>query len=175
MSDAVADHQRACAGFSGVVALAEGGWGAPSPCTEWDARGVLEHVIGFHDVLLLKPLGAKPARPRDDPQARWAVTAQALSAVLSQPGVVDRGRESLLGLLTTDVLVHTWDLSAAIGVKVALDPELCQIALDRALAHRQQLEESGMYAPPIAPARDADLQDRLLAVFGRDPGWSPRI
>jgi hypothetical protein len=35
---------------------------------------VLEHVIGFHDVLLLRPLGLKPDRPRDDTQRRWELT-----------------------------------------------------------------------------------------------------
>jgi len=46
---------------------------------------VLEHVIGFHDVLLLRPLGLKPDRPRDDPQLRWELTYQALEKAL-EPG-----------------------------------------------------------------------------------------
>ena len=32
-----------------------------------------------------------------------------------------------------------------------------------------------MYAPPLVPAHDAGIQDRLLAVFGRDPSWRPGI
>jgi uncharacterized protein (TIGR03086 family) len=175
MTDPVQDHHRACEAFSTAVGLADGRWGAPSPCTEWDARGVLEHVIGFHDELLLRPLEAKPERPKDDPQRRWAVTVEAISGALTRPDAMDDGRGSLLDVLATDVLVHTWDLSAAIGVEVILDPELCQIGLDRALAHQKQLEESGMFGPPIAVSEDADLQGRLLAVFGRDPGWRPGI
>lgn len=175
MTDTVEDHRRACDAFGVAVGLADGRWGAPSPCTEWDARGVLEHVIGFHDVLILRPLGAKPERPKDDPQTRWAVTAQALSVALARPGVMDERRASLLGALTTDVLVHTWDLSVAIGVDVELDPELCRIGLERALAHQKQLEESGLYALPIDLIEGAGLQDRLLAVFGRDPSWRPGI
>jgi len=64
-------HLRVCARFGAAVAAANGRWDRPSPCSEWDARGVLEHVIGFHDVLLLRPLGAKPSRPRDRPEQRW--------------------------------------------------------------------------------------------------------
>ena len=30
-------------------------WRRRSLCPVWDARGVLEHVIGFHKVLLLRP------------------------------------------------------------------------------------------------------------------------
>jgi uncharacterized protein (TIGR03086 family) len=175
VTDPVEDHHRACDAFGVAVGLADGRWDRPSPCTEWDARGVLEHVIGFHDVLLLRPLEGKPERPTDDPRTRWAVTAQALSGALARPGVVDRKRASLLGLLTTEVLVHTWDLSVAIGVAVELDPELCQVGLDRAWAHQKQLEESGMYAPPIELMEGAGLQARLLAFFGRDPDWQPGI
>ena len=62
--EAVTDrHRRACVGFGAVVDRVGERWDRPSPCPEWDARGVLEHVIGFHDVLLLVPLGAKPDPP----------------------------------------------------------------------------------------------------------------
>ena len=82
MSAPVDRHCRACAGFGQVVAQVGDRWGRPSPCAEWDARGVLEHVIGFHDVLLLRPLGAKPQRPKDDPVARWQVTEAAISGLI---------------------------------------------------------------------------------------------
>ena len=32
----------------------DGRWDRPSPCADWDARGVVEHVIGFHEVLVLR-------------------------------------------------------------------------------------------------------------------------
>jgi hypothetical protein len=47
---------------------------------------------------------------KDDPVARWGVTVDAPFAVLALPEVLDPQRGSLLGVLTTDVLVHTWDL-----------------------------------------------------------------
>lgn len=171
--DVVADHRAACGAFGAVVARAGERWGAPSPCTEWDARGVLEHVIGFHDVLLLRPLDAKPARPKDDPERRWAVTVEALFDALGRPGVLDKKRRSLLGVLTTDVLVHTWDLAKATGGEVTLDERLCQVGLERAVAHQGQFEASDMFGPPVAVAEDAPVQDRLLGFFGRDPHWSP--
>jgi uncharacterized protein (TIGR03086 family) len=129
-------------------------------------------VIGFHDVLLLRPLQAKPQRPKDDPETRWLVTVDALFAALARPGVLDCDRESLLGVLTTDVVVHTWDLSRAIGAEVALDRRLCEIGLQRAQVHRQQFEASDMFASPVPVPDDAGVQDRLLGFFGRDPGWS---
>ena len=172
MTDIVEDHRRACDGFTQVVRSAGERWDAPSPCTEWDGRGVLEHVIGFQDALLLEPLEAKPTRPKDDPAQRWAVTVQALFAALSRPGALDEKREGLLGILSTDVLVHTWDLGKAIGTDVVLDPRLCEIGLERALANRKQFEESDMFGPPVAVPDGASVQDRLIGFFGRDPAWT---
>jgi hypothetical protein len=148
MTDVLADHRQACDGFTVAVQAGAGHWDAPSPCTEWEAKGVLEPVIGFHDTLLLRPLEAKPSRPKDDPQARRALTVDALFEVLSRPGVLDEKRRSLLSVLTTDVLVHTWDLGKAVSVEVTLDPRLCQIGLERALANKEQFEGPDMFSPP---------------------------
>lgn len=175
MNGVVEQHYQACTGFTEVVASVGRRWTAPSPCTEWDARGVVEHVIGFHDVLLLRPLDAKPQRPKDDPVQRWAVTLQALFDVLSRPGVLNPDRASLLGVLTTDVLVHTWDLARAIGVNVDLDPDLCKVGYERTTANVDRLASSGMFRPPATVAASASVQDKLLAMLGRNPGWCPPI
>jgi len=171
--DVVADHRQACDGFMVVVRSAGGHWDAPSPCSEWNARDVVEHVIGFHDVLLLRPLDAKPTRPRDDPEARWAATVDALFSALARPGVIDEQRTFLVGVLTTDVIIHTWDLAKAIGENVTLDPRLCTIGLERALANRDKFEASDSFGRPVAVPDDAAVQDRLLGFFGRDPQWRP--
>jgi uncharacterized protein (TIGR03086 family) len=173
MNEVVEHHRRACEGFTRAISSASGRWDAPSPCADWDARGVLEHVIGFHDALLLKPLGAKPTRPKDDPIARWSLTVDALFSALASPAVLDDQRASLLGVLTTDVLVHTWDLSRATGHDVTLDPDLCEIGFERAEANREKFAASDMFGPLVAVADDASIQDKLLGVFGRDPDWTP--
>ena len=174
MTDELVDHhRRARDGFTAVVETVNGRWSSPSPCTEWDGRDVLEHVIGFHDELLLKPLGAKPERPKDDPKRRWAVTADALDGALADPAAVDQ-HGTVLPLLTTDTLVHTWDLAKAIGIDVALDAELCEIALERAIANQERLAASDMFSPSVPVSDAASVQDRLLGMLGRDPAWTPR-
>lgn len=171
-SQVVADHRTACEGFSAVVHKVGSKWNAPSPCGEWDARAVLEHVIGFHDVLLLRPLDAKPARSKDDPVARWRVTVEAVFTALTRPDVVNVERALLLGVLTSEVLVHTWDLARAIGVNVTLDARLCEIGLERASANADNLAASEMFGPQVEVHGDAPIQNRLVATFGRDPQWS---
>lgn len=159
-------HRRALAGFGHVVAEVGDRWSAPSPCSEWDARGVLEHVIGFHEVLVLRPLGVRANRPKDDPVGRWAATHVAIGRALDSE--LGDDMQNLLPALTTDVLIHTWDLARAAGVDGTLDPELSRWAYDAVLRHPVP-DGSEMFGPPVAVPAGADLQTKLLAACGRRP------
>jgi uncharacterized protein (TIGR03086 family) len=182
-------HLAVCQRFGESVRAANGKWKRRSPCDAWDARGVLEHVIGFHDVLLLRPLGLKPDRPRDDPRIRWELTYAALEQAF-EPGrrLFERAVDipelqgnpatrldarAMMPNLTRDVLVHTWDLARAVGADDRLDPEWCEhfyVALPTDIA---TLSVSGMFDAPVAVGHQTDLQSKLLARLGRNPGWRP--
>jgi uncharacterized protein (TIGR03086 family) len=180
-------HLAVCRRFGDAVRSADGKWDRPTPCDAWDARGVLEHVIGFHDVLLLRPLGLKPERPRDDPQRRWELTVDRLREALE--GLIERvidvpaignnaasqlDAKALVPRLTQDVLVHTWDLARAVGADDRLDPGWCAMFFDQLPADPDALAASGMFAAPVAVVDDADIQSKLLARLGRDPSWIAR-
>jgi uncharacterized protein (TIGR03086 family) len=178
----VARHRRACDGFSLIVGQGEGHWTSSSPCPEWDARSVVEHVIGFHDVLLLRPLGTKPTRPKDDPVVRWEVTVPAIRLAMDagsvrgpdEPaGSSDLDLDRLLPMLTAEVLVHTWDLARAIGVDPRLDPELCELSRAVVGPNDESLRSSGLFGPQVIVPESADAATRLVAFMGRDPQWSP--
>jgi uncharacterized protein (TIGR03086 family) len=184
VDDLVARHQRACDDFTRVArAVQPPRWSDATPCTAWTARDLVEHVIGFHEFLLLRPLGVRANRPREDPAARWAATADALFAALAVEGAVDRATElpgggqstprQMLSALTTDVLVHTWDLARATGIAVTLAEELCADAY--AAARGANIgRDSGMVGPEVAVDDDTDTATKLIALYGRDPSWTPR-
>jgi uncharacterized protein (TIGR03086 family) len=181
-------HLAVCERFSDTVNLGDGKWNRPTPCQNWDARAVVEHVIGFHDTLLLRPLGLTPDRPRDDPRPRWELTVDRLGEAFARDGLFGRlirvpalGTNSatqldatdLVPRLTQDVLVHTWDLARAVEADDRLDPGWCAMFLRRLPADRNALVRSGMFAAPINVDDDADVQSTLLAALGRDPSWRP--
>lgn len=132
---------------------------------------MLEHVIGFHDVLLLRPLTLKPSRPRDDPQARWRLTYAALADAFETGAVARLDARALIPNLTRDVLVHTWDLARAVGADDRLDPAWCELFCAGLPGDPQVLSASGMFNAPVPVPDDSDAQARLLARLGRDPAW----
>lgn len=182
MTSLAAQHLRACQGFSRVVSHVGDRWTAPSPCDGWDAREVVEHVVGLHDALVLRPLGAKPSRPHDDTATRWALTVSALAGALDEldesscaalEAASGMAPARLLPIVMTEVLVHGWDLAAAVGADRDLDAALCAAAVATVTAGAAALAASGRYAPPRPVPDGADDATRLLCLLGRDPGWTP--
>ena len=171
MDDLIANHRRACSGFSAIVAQGDRRWTEPSPCSEWDARGVVEHVIGFHDELLLRRTGTEPVRPTDDPIVRWAVTVPAIESAI-EVASTEVDLDGLLPALTAEVLAHTWDLAKAIGVDPQLDTELCEVAYVFMRANEEQLQSSGLFGSSQPAPDNADAAARFIAFVGRDPGWT---
>jgi uncharacterized protein (TIGR03086 family) len=182
-------HLAVCRRFGEAARAASGKWDRRSPCEAWDARGVLEHVIGFHDVLLLRPLGLKPDRPRDDPQVRWELTYRQLEKAF-EPGrrLLERvvevpelqgnqasqlDAQALLPNLTRDVLVHTWDLARAVGADDRLDAQWCELFYTALPSDPEALSMSGMFHAPVAVSEQTDVQSKLLARLGRNPSWQP--
>ena len=182
-------HLAVCRRFGESVRAADGRWNRRSPCDAWDARGVLEHVIGFHDVLLLRPLGLKPDRPRDDPLVRWQLTYDQLEnafephrrlfeRVVDVPELPDNpatrlDASAVMPNLTRDVLVHTWDLARAVGADDRLDTRWCEHFYAALPNDPLALSVSGMFDAPVAQGDQTDVQSKLLARLGRNPSWQP--
>jgi uncharacterized protein (TIGR03086 family) len=183
-------HRRTVAEWTRVVAGVDASqWGGVTPCSDWSVRDLVNHVVGedLWTVPLVRGGTIEEVGDRfdgdvlgDDPVARAeAAASEAIVAVadrLPAGGTVhlSYGEEQLeeyLRQLAADHLVHGWDLAVATGADPALDPELvAQVA--GWYGEREQLYRSaGVVAERAASSGDDD-QSRLIAAFGRDPGWS---
>ena len=78
----------------------------------------------------------------------------------------------MIEALTTDVLVHTWDLARAAGLPSDLDDELCVRAY--AAVHASEFRRAdGTIGEEIPVAAGASATDKLVAFYGRNPAWVP--
>jgi uncharacterized protein (TIGR03086 family) len=156
-----------------------------TPCTEWDVRTLVNHVV-LEDLWvppLLEGATIEEVGDRfdgdqlgDDPQRAWrAAQDAAVRAVEALPSVErtvhlsfgDFPASFYLGQLIFDHTVHAWDLATAIGADTRLAHELVDFSIQEFAAQEDSYRASGAIAErPEIPA-GADPQTRLLAMFGR--------
>jgi uncharacterized protein (TIGR03086 family) len=160
-------------------------WHNPTPCTEWDVRALVNHVVveQLWAPLLLDGATVEDVGDRfdgdqlgDDPVVAWANAAAAAREAFAAPGVLRRfvelsyGRRPAEGYcqeMTLDLTVHAWDLARGIQTDERLDGELVSDVLAFIEPQVEQLAGTGMFASPVAVGDDADPQTRLLALLGR--------
>lgn len=162
--------------------------GNPTPCADWDVRGLLNHFVGgatmFAAAFAGEPLEMDPEAPApdlvgDDPSGSWATAIDAFNRAVDQPGAVEREIQlgfgvmpgaAVLEMLKFDLTVHAWDLAQATGQ--AFDPPEDVVANADALAHRMinpEMRSGGAFGPEVTPPDDATPVQRLVAFTGRNP------
>ncbi|WP_329258005.1 TIGR03086 family metal-binding protein [Streptomyces sp. NBC_01478] len=162
--------------------------GAPTPCTEFDVRTLLSHLVGgTHRIATVGEGGDGMAvhpfvdgvsdedwpTAYDEARTRvakaWSDDAR-LDALVRVPWGEAPGRIALSGYVMEGV-THTWDLSEALGHPLQLDPELAEFAL--AFARRALPDEQRDADTPFATAQPipegADAYGQLAAWLGRSP------
>jgi uncharacterized protein (TIGR03086 family) len=170
-----------------VRCIAPDQWHKPTPCSDWDVRQLVNHLVveQLWAPLLLDGAAIEDVDDRfggdqlgDDPVAAWASAAAASREAFAAPGALRRsvelsyGRRPAQGYcqeMTMDLTVHAWDLARAIGVDDKLDQGLVSSVLAFVEPQVDQLAGTGLFAPPVEVGDDADAQTRLLALVGRRP------
>ena len=186
MSDPVELFRRAQGEFDRrVAAIKDDQWKDPTPCSDWDVRALVHHLV--YEMVWTPPMfeGKTVADVGDqyegdilgnDPKAAWADTsAKALTSV-SKPGAMVGtvhlsfgdfpGAEYAMQLIT-DLTVHAWDLARGIGGADDLDDELVDVCLAEVRKNEALIRGSGVFGEEIKVDDDADTQTQLLALLGR--------
>ena len=161
-----------------VHAASPESWSNPSPCADWTARDVVVHVGDslFRVAETLDDLGERKIADTDDIVTAWdevvarftaIVTVADLDKVIPNLFGPFPAREVLGRFMTTDVLIHTWDLSRAIGVDERLNPYAVSATYEALLPLDGILRNPGVFGPAVDAPADADEQTRLITFLGR--------
>ena len=171
--------------------IADDQWSGPTPCADWDVRTLVNHVV--NELLWVPPLldGQTIAEVGDrfdgdvlgdDPRSAFTAAATEAVAAASQFGVQERTVHlsfgdmpgaGYLGQVTSDVIIHTWDLARAIGADDRLAAALVDFVDTELGPQIDAWRGAGVFGPAVAVDPDVDSQARLLAQTGRSPDWSP--
>ncbi|GEA89987.1 TIGR03086 family metal-binding protein [Cellulomonas cellasea] len=164
--------------------------GAPTPCSAWDVRALVEHLLLWAPAL--EAAGRKAAAPAasatvaDLPPGGWAdeLVARVRRAVdaWSRPDAWE-GDTALDGytlpagvvggMLVGELVVHGWDLARATGHRVDWDDDVLTYLHGEVAYSAQTGREMGVYGPERTVPASASVLDRTLALTGRDPAWIP--
>ena len=168
-----------------VAALGPDDLARQTPCSEWDALGLVEHAIGATEYYARLAGGDDDVRPviveltpGDDLVARFDVAAAHGVASWSEPGALDRQVRMVLGRMAGrsalsvhigDLAVHAWDLAVTRGSTLELPDELAAAALATWEDVFTRLNRGTAFGDEVAAAADASPTARLVAYCGRTP------
>ncbi|MEO6087572.1 MAG: TIGR03086 family metal-binding protein [Umezawaea sp.] len=187
-SEIVDDLARASAAMGDLLdRITTDQWTAPTPCTEWTVRGVVDHLVVMNLVFVAtfeeNPMPDRAAdRLGDDPAGAFRRSAAALQAAVSVPGVLERSQATALGTATgvervrwrvADLLTHAWDLAQATGVAAELPDDLAERALGFVRSRLPGQPRTGRFADSQPIRDDAPAIERLAAFTGRPVPWTP--
>ncbi|MFD4831032.1 TIGR03086 family metal-binding protein [Streptomyces uncialis] len=173
-----------------VRAVPDDALAAATPCADYDVRALVNHlfqvVTQFRELALKKPsdFGDTPDVVGTDGHWResFAAAVDELVRVWSAPGAeegttgaMDMPARTVGCLVLLDLTVHAWDLARATGREYRPDPGgagVVPVLATAVTGLAPTARRMGMFAEPLPVREDAPDFERLLAVTGRDPGWT---
>ncbi len=153
---------------------------ASTPCTEWDVRDLLVHLVDGFTAFIQGAAGAipvpAPPPPPRDPQLLTGHLLDLGCGVLSEwagrgrrgcavgPAVIPA--DTVLEVAALEIAIHGWDLASACTSGRQLPPGLAAALLPLALRHVGPGERPGRFGPVVRGAR-RDPGAVLLSHLGR--------
>lgn len=154
---------------------------------DWKVRDLLNHIIS--EQLWLPPLlkGKTIAEVGDqfdgdllgsDFKGAWSKAAQEVNEALLKEGALDGVAhlsygdfpgEKYASDMLFDLIIHSFDVAKSTGQNTSLDEELVNVAWDYASKNAEEWRKAGALGEKIEVSNDASLQDRLIALSGREP------
>jgi len=166
-------------------------FGDLTPCPEWDVRTLLNHLILWtsysaerraHGESVSEELMAKDFAAEPDFAAAYRAQLGRALAAWADPAAWERDLNvmgtptpaaDVAGLLLAEIVLHAWDLAAATGQSYTVGDKAAEAALTAVAANAELFRQYKGFAEPVPEAADAPVLDRVLALSGRDPAWTP--
>jgi uncharacterized protein (TIGR03086 family) len=158
-------------------------WTAPTPCTDWNVRSLVSHVVRGNR-LFATALRGQPSPPAeandvlgDDPLGAYRTASAEMLEALRQPGAMQGTVTVPFGtvpvgvavhLRNTELLVHGWDLARATGQPTRFPEELAEQELQFSRGAISQIPPGRTPFGPAQPVpEDGPAIDRLAGLLGR--------
>ena len=156
----------------------------PTPCSEWNVRALLNHMIGGNIMFgtaakgdAVDPAVFEGDLAGNDPAGAYKRTAADAREGWSSPGAMERTVSLPIGDLpgsfgvtvhSLDHVVHAWDVARATGQAVSFSPEITDTFLTMAQGIPDDFRGEGKpFGPAVDAPEGAPALDRIAALLGR--------
>jgi uncharacterized protein (TIGR03086 family) len=167
-------------------------WQAPTPCTEYDVRGLVNHLLFWGPVLegAARRESVSPAAATEqdvdltdgDWQAHLTAQVDGFVDAWGDPsaweGTTTMGGPTAMpasmvgGMVLGELIVHGWDLARATDQRPDWPDDVLAFAHRETGAMAEQARQMGIFGPEVpVPATDPVLH-RMLGLTGRNPHWT---
>lgn len=182
MSDIAERYRGLAEKMNAVVhAVPASAWDNQSPCPDWTARSVVQHIadtseqfLGFIGVHM-----ANGPAATDDPVSAWANARAAIQNALDDETTAKKTYQGMMGEAVfeetvglfgcIDMIVHRWDLAQAAGLDATLTPDEMDFVRTGLAPLGNTIRGEGAFGPTIDVADTASEQERFVAWLGRRP------
>lgn len=155
----------------------------PTPCSEFDVRALLNHMIGGLAMLTTAAEGEKAPIPEgdqfgSDPAGAYDQRRSALITAVRGDGVLDRDWDMPFGPMSGSMmasiafmehLTHAWDIAKATGQDTTLSADLVMECMEVVTPMDAMMRMPGVCGPAVSVPDNAAPQDKLVAFLGRNP------
>lgn len=157
----------------------------PTPCSEFDVKALLNHLLGGMSMLTTAAQGEKAQAPTEDlvgdgsdVAARYDAAREKLLSVINDPKVFDATWQMpfgdlpgkmMAGIAFMEHATHTWDVRKATGQDTELPPDLVAEVDSVVRPMDAMLRMPGVCAAAVTVPDNASATDKLMAFLGRQP------
>lgn len=164
----------------------------PTPCADYDTRGLLNHVLYWSPRLIVAARKESPLPEEGGREATNLVTGDWANRMAEQTGDIAaafrdpaawEGMTSLAGgrlpagmlgqMAVCEFVLHGWDLATASGMPFQPSQEVADAALTVMRAIGEGGRKMGAFGPEVPVPETASSLERAIGLSGRDPAWTP--
>jgi uncharacterized protein (TIGR03086 family) len=165
---------------------------APTPCPDWTAGDLLDHIMGFSWAFTQAARKSTDAPgvsgPPPEPSAanlpphwrsRLPVLLEDLATAWKDPaawtgtataGGVTMPAAAMGSVAMNELVMHSWDLAQSTGQEFAADPRILEALIDF-LSQGPTEGTPGLFGPRVPVDEEPTLLDHAVSLAGRDPAW----
>ncbi|MFQ6029215.1 MAG: TIGR03086 family metal-binding protein [Dehalococcoidia bacterium] len=163
--------------------------GNATPCSEWSVQNVINHnlrVAQFsYDVLaqtgaanLMANMEVSDPLPAEGAAEALRAATNRVLEVVKAPGKLEQTVETPFGAIPAghflmipfgDILIHKWDLAKGANLDTSIDSSLAEASHQALSQSVEGARQGGFFGAEVTVPISASIQDKLLALSGRQP------